>query len=96
MGGLDGGEGELDGGGEGEVEGVAGDAAALVKAVGLEVAEELGAGLDEGGAGGGVEEEEVGEGIEVGLGGIGVMDAIGEGGEDGVAGYGGVGIDNVR
>jgi hypothetical protein len=44
VGGLYGEDDAVDGGGEGEVEGVTGDAAALVKAVGLEVPGEGGAG----------------------------------------------------
>jgi len=46
-----------DGDGKGEVEGVARDAAALVEAIGLVVGGKGGEGLDEGGAGGGVEED---------------------------------------
>ena len=48
MRGLDGGEGGYNGGGEGEVEGVACDSTTLIKAVCLEIFEEGGAGLDEG------------------------------------------------
>ena len=54
--------------GEGDVEEVAGHAASLVKAVGLEDREEGGAGLDEGAAGGSVEGEEVDEGVAVEVG----------------------------
>ena len=50
-------------------------------------------GGDEGGAGGGVEEEEVGEGVGVGGGGVLVVDVIKEGGVDGAAGNGGVGVE---
>ena len=53
-------------------------------------------GGDEGGAGGGVEEEEVGEGVGVGGGGVLVVDVIKEGGVDGAAGNGGVGVDDVE
>ena len=95
-GGLDRTEGGGDGEGEGEVKGVAGNATPLVEAVGLEVEDEDGGGLDEGGACLGVEEEEVGEGIGVDRGGIGVVEAIEEGGVDGAAGDGGVGVDDVE
>ena len=45
---LEGGEDAVDGAGEGEIEAVAGDTAALVKAVGLEMGNEGGVGLDKG------------------------------------------------
>ena len=89
-------QGVADGDGEGKVEGVARDAAALVQAVGLVVGGKGGEGLDEGGAGGGIEEEEVGEGVRIGGGGVFVVDVVKEGGVDGAAGNGGVGIDNVE
>ena len=92
----DGEQGVADGDGEGEVEGIAGDAAALVEAVSLIVGGEGGEGLDEGGAGGGVKEEEVGEGVGIGGGGVFVVDVVKEGGVDGAAGDGGVGVDDVE
>ena len=52
--------------------------------------------MDEGGAGGGVEEEEVDEGVHVGGIGVGGVNIIDEGGEYGVSGDGSVGIDNVN
>ena len=85
-----------DGDGKCEVKGVARDAAALVEAVGLVVGGEGGEGLDEGGAGGGVKEEEVGEGVGIGGGGVLVVDVVKEGGVDGAAGDGGVGVDDVE
>ena len=85
-----------DGDGKGEVEGVARDAAALVEAIGLVVGGKGGEGLDEGGAGGGVEEEEVGEGVRIGGGGVLVVNVVEEGGVDGAAGDRGVGVDDVE
>ena len=62
----------------------------MVKAVGLVVGGNGGEGLDVGGAGGGVEEEEVGEGVRIGGGGVCVVDVVEEGGVHGAAGDGGV------
>ena len=80
----------VDGTGEGEVKAVAGDAAALVQAVGLEVEEETVEGLDECWAGGGIEEEKEEESVGVRCGSVGVTGIGNEGGEDGVAGDGGM------
>lgn len=81
--------------GEGKVEGVASDAAALVEAVGLEVWDEDGAGLDVRWARGGVEEQEVYERVDVGLVGIFIVDGVLEGVENGGAANSGVGVDDV-
>ena len=84
-----------DGAGEGEIEAVTCNPTALVEAIGLQVYDERGEGLDEGGAGGGVEKEKVDESVYIGGIGIGGVHVIGEGSEHGVSGNGGVGIDDI-
>ena len=92
---MEGGKDAVDGAGEGEIEAVACNPTALVEAIGLQVYDKRGKGLDEGGAGGGVEEKKVDEGVYIGGIGIGGVDIIGEGGEHGVSGDGGVGVDDI-
>ena len=54
-----------------------------------------GEGLDKGGAGGGVEEEKIDESIDIWGGGVRVVNVLQKGGEYGVAGDGGMGVDDV-
>ena len=76
---LDGCDSFGDGGREGEVEAVSCETTALIESFGLEVAVEGRTGLDEGRARDGVEEEEEGEGIDVGGVGVRVVNRVHEG-----------------